>query len=132
MRLTKPRQEGGIIIYDEDKRDQLTLTTAKLLTLFQQIQQLSDNQLEIVVFNACYSEEQARALSELGLIVIGTSYDVYDGSAIAFASGFYRQLAKGDDIKRALQIGRMLITNAQDLNVFVLYQNGKKVDITSS
>ena len=61
--------------------------------------------LRCVVLNACYSENQARAIAEHVDCVIGMSHSLGDQAAISFADGFYRGLGYGKSVQAAFQLG---------------------------
>ena len=65
---------------------------------------LKDN-VRCVVLNACYSENQARAIAEHIECVIGMSKAVGDQAAISFAAAFYQALGYGRDVKTAFELG---------------------------
>jgi len=65
---------------------------------------LKDN-IQCVVLNACYSEEQARAIAEHIECVVGMSKAITDASAIHFAASFYQALGYGRSIKTAFDLG---------------------------
>jgi hypothetical protein len=60
--------------------------------------------LRCVVLNACYSEEQAHAISQEIDCVIGMSTTVADRAAIRFAMVFYEALAYGSDVRTAFDL----------------------------
>jgi hypothetical protein len=60
--------------------------------------------LRCVVLNACYSEEQAHAISQEIDCVIGMSTTVADRAAIRFATVFYEALAYGSDVRAAFDL----------------------------
>lgn len=57
--------------------------------------------LECVVLNACYSAEQAKAISEYVDFVVGIQDAIRDDSALAFSSAFYDAIGAGDDYEFA-------------------------------
>ncbi len=59
-----------------------------------------------VLLNACWSDDLADALLQAIPCVVGMGDEVEDGSAIRFASGFYRSLADGASIPAAVEAGR--------------------------
>jgi hypothetical protein len=61
--------------------------------------------IRCVVLNACYSERQARAITEHVDCVIGMARSIGDQAAISFADGFYRGLGYGKSIKEAFKLG---------------------------
>lgn len=67
-------------------------------------QNLRDN-IRCVVLNACYSDNQARAIAKNVDCVIGMSEAIGDESAISFSSAFYQALAYGRDVGTAFNLG---------------------------
>jgi hypothetical protein len=65
---------------------------------------LKDN-IRCVILNACYSEEQARAIAQHIDCVIGMSTAITDESSIRFAAAFYQALGFGRDVKTAFDLG---------------------------
>lgn len=65
---------------------------------------LKDN-IKCVVLNACYSEQQARAIAQSIDCVIGMSKAIGDEAAIGFAASFYQALGFGRDVKTAYDLG---------------------------
>ena len=70
---------------------------ARLFKLFPQI--------ECVVLNACYSEEQAEAIHQHIDYVIGMNKEIGDRAAIKFAMGFYDALGAGRTIEDGFEFG---------------------------
>lgn len=66
-----------------------------------------------VVLNACWSEQQAKSLSQHVPCVIAMNHKISDGAALQFSEGFYRALIYGCSIQSALFLGRMNITVAK-------------------
>lgn len=61
---------------------------------------------DCIVLNACYSREMARALAEPVKCVVGMAQAIDDESSIAFATGFYRGLARyEEDYPTAFALG---------------------------
>jgi hypothetical protein len=63
------------------------------------------DQVNCVLLNACYSEEQAKAIAEHIPFVIGMKQAIGDQAAIAFAVGFYKALGAGRSIEQAYEFG---------------------------
>ncbi len=72
-----------------------------LAALFEQF----SNQVKCVLLNACYSEIQAKAISEHIEYVIGMNKAIGDKAAISFAIGFYQALGAGRTIEDAFKLG---------------------------
>jgi hypothetical protein len=65
---------------------------------------MKDN-IRCVVLNACYSQQQAKAIAEHIDCVIGMSEAIGDSAAISFATAFYQALAYGKDVQTAFELG---------------------------
>ena len=83
--------ETGLCFEDETGKQQL-VTGEALAGLFKQF----NRQIECVLLNACYSEEQAKAIVQHIDYVIGMNKPIGDKAAIEFAVGFYDALAGYD------------------------------------
>jgi hypothetical protein len=92
---------AGEIIMEDSLGHSRPVSARALSTLFSV---LRDN-VRCVVLNACYSEEQAKAIAEHIDCVIGMSQAIGDQSAIAFATAFYQALGYGRDVKTAFDLG---------------------------
>jgi hypothetical protein len=66
---------------------------------------LLKHNLRCVVLNACYSEDQARAIATEVDCVVGMSIEIGDDAAIAFSSAFYETIGDGKDIQTAFELG---------------------------
>lgn len=65
---------------------------------------LKDN-IRCVVLNACYTEQQARAIAEHIDCVVGMSSSITDPASIGFATAFYQALGYGRSVKTAFDLG---------------------------
>ena len=63
------------------------------------------DQVDCVVLNACYSEEQAAAISQHIKYVVGMTTAIGDKAAIEFAVGFYDALGAGRSYEDAFEFG---------------------------
>lgn len=61
--------------------------------------------VKCVVLNACYSDEQAKAIAKHINYVIGMNAPIKDKAAIAFSAGFYHALGAGCKIEKAYKLG---------------------------
>jgi hypothetical protein len=84
--------------------------------------------IQVVVFNSCYSESQAKVIGKYIPYVVGTANAIKDETAIAFASGFYFGLAQGLTVEKAYATGRMkaVIKDIKAKTLIVLYKNGER------
>jgi len=91
----------GRIILEDHLGSAKTVPPAALARVFKV---LKDN-IRCVVLNACFSSEQARAISQHIDCVVGMSSSISDEAAIAFASAFYLAIASERSIKNAFDQG---------------------------
>lgn len=77
------------------------ISAEALASLFRVLQ---DN-LALVVFNACFAEGQASAIRQHAGIAIGMRERIEDKVAIAFASALYGTLAYGRSVREAFDLG---------------------------
>jgi hypothetical protein len=89
------------IILEDDNGNSHPVSTRALSRVFSVLK----NNIRCVVLNACYSEEQAKAIAEHIDCVIGMSAAISDKAAISFATAFYRALGYGTDVKTAFESG---------------------------
>lgn len=90
----------GVIVEDETGKAEKVNPRA-LAGLFE----LFADQIECVVLNACYSEDQADAISKHIKYVVGMKTAVGDEAAIKFAVGFYGALGAGKSYDVAFKLG---------------------------
>jgi len=74
-------------------------------TLNQLFLLLADQKPRLVILNACYSANQARAIAKHVDGVIGISEQLGDEAALQFARAFYQALGYGRSIKDAFDLG---------------------------
>ena len=120
----------GIVVQNDDKNEIDLIPIDGLKALFEFLQK--SFKIKVVLLNACYTQEQAAAISEYIDYVIGTNVAIGDTAACAFSSGFYYQLANGTpmNIEHAFDSGRTeaVMKGAKKQN-FVLYRHGKLIVI---
>jgi hypothetical protein len=80
---------------------------------------LKDN-LRVVVLNACYSADQAKAITTEIDCAIGMSDAIHDGAGRAFTAEFYQAIGFGKSVEHAFQLGMIRlvgegVTNAKRL-----------------
>ena len=94
-------EEGEIMLVD-DRGKAKPVSKTTLVYLFSA---LKDN-IKVVMLNACYSEAQARAITEVIDFAVGMSTSVSDKAAIVFASSFYRAIGYGRSVQAAFDQGK--------------------------
>lgn len=92
----------GTLVFEDGDGQSAAVGVTALADLFR----IAGDDVRCVVFNACYSDEQARAVAEHVDCVVGTSRAIGDESAIRFAAGFYRALGYGRSVQTAFDLGR--------------------------
>ena len=68
--------------------------------------ELFEGEIECVLLNACFSQNQAKEISKYVPFVIGMSASISDDAAILFASAFYDAIGNGRDIPFAFRFAR--------------------------
>ncbi|MEM8505465.1 MAG: CHASE2 domain-containing protein [Cyanobacteria bacterium P01_D01_bin.1] len=93
---------NGLIVEDKDGKAKIvsTYALARLFKFFK-------NDVECVVLNACYSEEQAEAIREHISYVVGVDGELTSREAIQFATGFYDALGAGRSYEDAAEMGQI-------------------------
>jgi tetratricopeptide (TPR) repeat protein len=81
-------QNTGEICFEDEKGDSKTIPPDALASLFK----LVNDYVKCVLVNTCFSEKQAKAISQYVPIVIGTRKEISDSAAIKFSTGFYTAL----------------------------------------
>ncbi len=93
-------EDGGLAFEDMVGKIQLVPPQA-LANLFK----LFSEHVECVLLNACYSENQADAISQHIDFVIGMNKGIGDRAAIEFSVGFYDALGAGYSVETAYEFG---------------------------
>ncbi len=65
--------------------------------------------IRLVIFNACFSEAQAKAVTLYVDAAIGMSINISDDSARAFAAQFYSAIGFGRSIKNAFEQAKTIL-----------------------
>ena len=81
-------EKTGEICFEDEKGNSKTVPPQALALLFKS----ASETVKCVLINACYSEVQAKAISQFIPIVIGTKKEISDNAAIKFSTGFYTAL----------------------------------------
>ena len=98
---------GGIVVFDDDMRGLKVVDDEVLDYIFENITTNFETPIEVVVFNSCYSESQAKVIGKYVPYVVGSARAIGDDVAIAFASGFYFGISKGLTVEKAFASGKM-------------------------
>lgn len=96
--------QGEIVLMDEN-RNAKSVSNEALKMLFKAI---NDN-IRLVVLNACYSQKQAEAIAEVIDCVVGMSKAVSDQAAIVFAASFYRAIGFGRSVNEAFEQSKVAL-----------------------
>lgn len=95
--------DGGLLLED-DSGAAIAIRPDVFTTLLALVDH--DVPLQCVVLNACFSAAQAKAIAEYVDCVVGTTRAIDDNTAIAFATAFYRAIARGKSVGKAFELGR--------------------------
>ena len=98
-------EKSALIFTNENTGQSEEVPSDALANLFKAL----SNKIDVVFLNACYSETQARAIAEHINCVIGMSNEIYDTTAIEFASMFYLSLGFKRSIKEAFDLAAVQI-----------------------
>lgn len=123
--------DGGIIVQNDDKNGSTMISPSGLDALFEYFKE-ENIEINAVVLNACYSEEQAQAIAAHVPYVIGTNVALADRLAISFSVGFYFKLVTEPtiNIEQAFRSGRTQAAMAgADKSNFVIYKNNQKLNV---
>lgn len=93
--------EGRLVFEDLSGRG-VTADSKAIAEIFR----LASENTRLIVLNACYSEEQARALAVHVDAVIGMRSAICDESAIAFAKSLYETLGEGRSVRTAFDLAK--------------------------
>ncbi len=124
-------QQGGIVVFDDDMRGMRIIDDDSLAYLFDATVNDLKVPLEVVVFNSCYSESQAKAIGKFVPYVVGSAYALDDNLALAFAEGFYFGISNDNTIEKAFVTGKInvVLRKSKAKDLIVLYKNGVKLDL---
>ncbi|MDB6134344.1 MAG: hypothetical protein JWM59_2587 [Verrucomicrobiales bacterium] len=96
--------DEAIVLLGSDEKAK-PVSTAALTQVFTT---LRDN-IRVVVFNACFSRDQAEAVTSVIDCAVGMRRAIGDKAAITFAAAFYESIAFGRSIKTAFEAGKAAI-----------------------
>lgn len=96
-------EQGGALAFEDEGGNLHALSPQVVADLLR----ILKDDLRVILFNACWSEQQATALVREAEIpvVIGMARPIEDHAAIAFAGGFYRGVGFGRSIQTAFELG---------------------------
>jgi hypothetical protein len=91
----------GEIVLEDDSGNARPVSAKALSNLFR----LFKDKISVVVFNACYSKPQAKAIAKHIPCVIGMSASIGDKAAIRFAAAFYQAIGYRQSVQQAFDLG---------------------------
>ena len=106
--------QRSALIFKSDKGDVEVVPSDALSEFFERV----SKDISLVFLNACYSEDQAKAISQHVDFVIGMSRTISDEASIAFATSFYSSLGFGLSIDDAFNLA------IGDLKLFSIPEDG--------
>ena len=90
------------ILFVDTNGQRVPIDSEALCSLFK----IFNDSIELVFLNNCYSEEQAKALSNAIKYVIGVAGPISRQTSLAFVSGFYQAISYGTSLHKAYRLGR--------------------------
>jgi hypothetical protein len=96
------------LCFEEESGTTHTVNGERLAKLFH----LVNEDVKCVVLNACFSEVQARAISNHIDFLIGMKEEIGDPAALKFAQGFYEAIWAGQSCEKAFKFGCSAIDTA--------------------
>ncbi|MBP5976214.1 tetratricopeptide repeat protein [Brasilonema sp. CT11] len=110
--------QDGIVLDDETGQPALICADAlgSMFKLF------ATKGVQCVLLNACYSEVQAKAISQHVNYVIGMNQAGGDKAAIAFSVAFYDALAAGEQVEFAYELGCSILIKYLEQQTPVLFK----------
>jgi hypothetical protein len=102
--------QGGIELMGDDDKLDYELSNDRIKKMLKTF----DDCLKLVVLNSCYSFEQAKGISELGIPVICMLSPIEDKEAINFSIGLYQALVNKRTVQKALQSGQNMMDKQTD------------------
>ena len=119
---------GSEIVLEDNVGDAVSVPFTVLSDMFR----IFKDKVRCVVLNACWSDQQARAIAEHIDCVVGMSQSISDKSAVHFAAGFYRGIGFGRSVQTAFELGRNELSMVAQSDYSAPQLLGKKgVDLAS-
>lgn len=86
----------------------------------------SSDKIRLLIFNACFSYEQAKAVTEYVDAAIGMTASIGDTAAVAFAAQFYSSLGFGLPVQKAFEQakGALMLESPTEQNTPELFLKG--------
>lgn len=95
---------GDLLFMDPDGNTKAVTRAA----MVQVMRTMTDN-IRVVVFNACFSRDQAEAITEHVDVAVGMNDAVGDAAARVFAAQFYSAIGFGRSVQEAVEQARTLL-----------------------
>ncbi len=108
-------EETGELCFEDEQGKVKPIAPDALANLFELVKE----NVKCVVVNTCYSERQAKAISQYVPVVIGTMKEISDSAAIKFSTGFYTALdpdLSPQSLDKAFKQGQIAIQFEGNLN----------------
>jgi hypothetical protein len=93
----------GKIVFEDSNRKPEAVSIKDLSDFFSSYKM----NIKCVVLNACYSKDQADAISKYIDCAIGTDTEISDDTARVFSDRFYLNLAYGQSVEKAFNAGKL-------------------------
>ena len=128
--LTDWRNDAGLVFFDRNHVKHIYIKGKDLEYNLKGLIEIDKIPIKIIIFNACYSVNQAKIIAKHVKYVIGVHNKIMDDASIDFTAGFYRVLVEGKDVETAFVKGKGLaISKLENKNQIVLFIDGVKTKL---
>lgn len=118
------------LVFTESEGSKAVVVTTDVLDYNFETFKAENIPIDVVIFNACYSENQAQVIAKRVKYVVGVNNTIPDEASIDFSAGFYYGLASGKEVKSAFRYGKgRALPKLRDRDHIVLYEDGVKVGL---
>ena len=119
---------AGKLVLETDTGNPNPVDTDALADLFA----FFSKSLQCVVLNACYSDNQAKAINKHVPHVIGMTSSIGDNAAIRFSEAFYNSLGNGHTYEESHELAKQqLVLEGMDTKLNSQFHSLRKSQITS-
>lgn len=115
--------KGGIVMANLDDNHAEEVDTADLKKMFALFKKVG---VKCVVLCSCWSFNQARAISELGIPVVGMLRRIEDDEAILFSRSLYHLLVSNNPLELIFELARAHVSVSSQ-EIPSLWYNGKRI-----
>jgi GTPase SAR1 family protein len=122
--------KSGLILHRRSSPLPEVKTIRDLQRIFKDITSQKENRLRVVLLNACYTEDTAKAISTNNLHVIGTEDEIKSNHAKEFSGAFYQfyRSCNADIVEAFKNAKRKAVREGASASDYHLFHNGEKIE----